>query len=126
MWSFARAQRRLLRAGGHHLGVMSAIAITFAANALSVTVPLAGPGLATAFTYQEWRRRQVSRPAAAFALAVSGVLSTVSLMVILAAGALASGNRVAAILGLLMAAGPRRGSAASLLAVRLPAVRSAA
>ncbi|HTU04850.1 MAG TPA: YbhN family protein [Trebonia sp.] len=123
MWSFARMQRRLLRAGGHHLAVLSAGAITFAANALSVTVPLAGPGLATAFTYREWGRRQVSRPAAAFALGVSGMLSTVSLLVILAAGALASGNPVAAILGLLTAVGTTAVIGGAVLAVRLVPVR---
>lgn len=123
MWSFARMQRRLLRAGGHHLALVPAGAIVFAANALSVTVPLAGPGLATAFTYREWGRRQVSHSASAFALAVSGVLSTVSLMVILAAGALASGNPVAAIFGLLTAAGAAAGIGGVVLAVRLTPVR---
>jgi len=123
MYAFARMQRRLLRAGGHHLAILPAIAITFAANALSVTVPLAGPGLATAFTYREWGRRQVSRSAAAFALAVSGVLSTVSLLVILAAGALASGNPVAAILGLLTAVGTAVVIGGAVLAVRLVPVR---
>jgi putative heme transporter len=123
MWSFARMQRRLLRAGGHHLAVTSAGAITFAANALSRTVPLAGPGLATAYTYQEWARRRVSRSAAAFALAVSGVLSTVSLLVILAAGALVSGNPLAATLGLLTAVGTVAGIAVAVLAVRLAPVR---
>jgi putative heme transporter len=123
MWSFARMQQRLLRAGGHHLSSLSVISITFAANALSVTVPLAGPGLATAFAYQEFGRHQVSRSAAAFTLAVGGVLSTVSLTVILAAGALVSGNLLAAILGLLAAAGTMAGIVAALLALRLPAIR---
>lgn len=123
MWSFARMQRRLLRASGHHLSRLSLIGIVFAANALSVTVPIAGPGLAAAFTFQEFGRHQVSRPAAAFTLAVSGVLSTMSLTVILAAGALASGNPVAAILGLLAAAGITAGTVAALLAFRLPSAR---
>lgn len=123
MLSFARMQRQLLRAGGHHLSKLSAVSITFAANALSVTVPIAGPGLATAFTYQEFARHQITRSAAAFTLAVSGALSTMSLMVILAAGALVSGNPVAAILGLLAVAGVAAGAVAALLTLRLPAVR---
>jgi uncharacterized protein (TIRG00374 family) len=123
MLSFARQQRLLLRAGGHHLSRFSAVSITFAANALSVTIPLAGPGLATAFTYQEFERRAVGRPAAAFALVVSGVLSTLSLTMVLAAGALASGNPLAAALGLLGALPVTAGIAGLVLTWRVPASR---
>ncbi len=104
MISFARVQVRLLRAGGERLTLASAIGIIFAGNALSVSVPIAGPGLAVAFAYRELQRRKISRPAAAFALVVSGALSTMSLMVIVAAGLLASGSAVAAVFGPLLAA----------------------
>jgi uncharacterized membrane protein YbhN (UPF0104 family) len=43
-------RRRLLMAGGTNVGVRPMLATTFAANALSVSVPLAGPELGTAFT----------------------------------------------------------------------------
>jgi putative heme transporter len=119
--SLGRMQRRLLRAGNHRLTLGSVLGIVVAGNALSVSVPIAGAGLGAAFSYREFERRQVSQHAAAFALAVSGVLSTVSLMVIAAAGALISGNAVAAILGLLGAIAIVAAIAGALLALRIPA-----
>jgi putative heme transporter len=100
MIAAARVQVRLLRAGGHRLDLRSAIGIIFAGNALSVSVPIAGPGLAVAFTYRELERHEITRPAAAFTLVVSGVLSTTTLIVVIAAGALVSGDTLAAIFGL--------------------------
>ncbi len=123
MFSFARVQQRLLRAGGQRLTLASAIGIAFAGNALSVSVPIAGPGLGVAFTFREFARHKVDRPAAAFALVVSGVLSTVSLMLIVAAGLLASGNAVAAILGLVPAVLILAGIAAGLFGLRVTAWR---
>jgi putative heme transporter len=119
--SMGRMQRRLLRAGNHRLPLSSVLGIVMAGNALSVSVPIAGAGLGAAFSYREFERHEVSRHAAAFALAVSGVLSTVSLMVIAAAGALVSGNAVAAVLGLLGAVAIVAGIAGALLALRIPA-----
>jgi putative heme transporter len=123
MFAYARVQIRLLRAGGQRLTLYDAVGIVFAGNALSVTVPIAGPGLAVAFTYRELDRRQIKHHAAAFALAVSGVLSMVSLAVIVAAGLLVSGNAVAAILGLVPAVAVVGGIAAVLLGLRVPAWR---
>lgn len=88
MVAFARMQRRVLRAGGQRLAITTAVGITFAGSALSVSVPIAGSGLGTAFTYRELRRREVSDAAAAFTLLVSGLLSALSLMAITATGAL--------------------------------------
>jgi putative heme transporter len=123
MFAFARMQKTLLRAGGHKLSMVSAIGIAFAGNALSQTVPIAGPGLSAAFTFKEFEHHRVRHPAAAFALVVSGALSTGTLMVILAVGAVASGNRLAVILGLLAALGVAAGIVATLLALRLPSWR---
>lgn len=123
MIAFARVQVRLLRAGGQRLTLSEAVGIVFAGNALSVTVPIAGPGLAVAFTYRELDRRQIKHHTAAFALAVSGVLSTVSLALIVAAGLVVSGNPVAAVLGLVPAIAIVGGIAAVLLGLRVPAWR---
>lgn len=123
MVSFARVQLRLLRAGGQRLSLRSVIGIVTAGNALSVSVPIAGPGLAVAFVYREFDRREIKHPAAAFTLVMSGVLSTVSLMLILAAGLLSSGNTVAAALGLLPALAVVAGIAAVLLGLRVSAWR---
>jgi uncharacterized protein (TIRG00374 family) len=124
--SLGRMQRRLLRAGNHRLTLASVLGIVVAGNALSVSVPIAGAGLSAAFSFREFERRQVSHHAAAFALAVSGVLSTLSLMVIAAAGALVSGNAVAAALGLLGAAAIAMAIAGALLALRIPACQRVA
>jgi uncharacterized protein (TIRG00374 family) len=118
--SLGRMQRRLLQAGNHRLTLPEVLGIVVAGNALSVSVPIAGAGLSAAFSYREFERRKVSHHAAAFALAVSGVLSTLSLMVIAAAGALVSGNAVAAAFGLLGAAAIAAAIAAVLLALRMP------
>jgi putative heme transporter len=123
MLAFVRAQRRLLRAGNLRLTIESIIAITFAGNALSVSVPIAGPGLGAAFTYREFVRRDVSRAAAAFVPVVCGILSTVSFMVTVAVGALDSSETVAGTLGLLGAATIGVGITALLLAQRIPAFR---
>jgi putative heme transporter len=44
MASSARAHRRLLRGGGLELQIMSMVAVTYAGNAISVSLPVAGPG----------------------------------------------------------------------------------
>jgi uncharacterized membrane protein YbhN (UPF0104 family) len=120
MIAYARVQVRLLRAGGQRLTLSEAVGIVFAGNALSVSVPIAGPGLAVAFTYRELDRRQIKHHAAALALVVSGVLSTVWLALIVATGLLISGNPVAAVLGLLPAIAVVGGLAAVLLSLRVP------
>jgi putative heme transporter len=122
MIAFARLQRRLLRAGDLELAIESVLAITFAGNALSVSVPIAGAGLGVAFTYREFERRKVLPAAAGFVSVVSGVVSTVALMIILAGGALVSGNEVAGVFGLLGALLIVAGLVGLVLAIRIPAL----
>jgi uncharacterized protein (TIRG00374 family) len=101
MAAYARMQRRLLSAGGLSLTLASMLGITFAGNALAVSVPIAGHGLAAAYTYRELERRDVSRAAASFVPVASAGLSAASLMVLVAIGAIASGNEIAGLFGLL-------------------------
>ena len=54
--TFARMQRRLFRAGGKSATQRSVMATSVAGNAISVSVPLAGPQLGTAFAYRRFRR----------------------------------------------------------------------
>jgi putative heme transporter len=119
--AFAAMQMVLLRSGDLRLPIESVIGVTLSGNALSLTVPIAGAGLSAAFVYQSLRRRKVSRATAAFVPVVSAVLSTISLMVIVAAGALASGNAVAGIVGLAGAVAIVVAIAGVLLATRIPA-----
>lgn len=92
---FARLQRRLLRAGAASVAISSAIAITYAGNAISGTIPVAGSEMSVAYTYRQFERRGADRAVTAVALAVSGVLSTVTLSLIVATGAVTSGNTAA-------------------------------
>jgi hypothetical protein len=52
--AFAIMLRRLLAVGGTRIGVRPMLATAYAANAVSVSVPLAGPGLATAFAFRRF------------------------------------------------------------------------
>ena len=84
MAAFAFMLRRLLATGGARVGVRSMLATSFAANALSVSIPVAGPELATAFTFRRFTRQGADAPLAGWSLLAGGVVS-------LAAGALRRG-----------------------------------
>ena len=104
MAAFARTQRRLIRAGGTNLHLGSVMAITYAGNAISVSLPLAGPEVATGFIYRSYSRLGIDPAVAGWALAVSGVFSSVAFALVLAGGAAASGSTSAMTLGLAGAA----------------------
>lgn len=90
--ALAGLQRRLLAAGGASVGVRPMLATTFAANALSVSVPLAGPELGTAFTFRRYTGQGADAPLAAWSLTVGGVVSAAAAAVLVAGGGLSSGN----------------------------------
>jgi uncharacterized membrane protein YbhN (UPF0104 family) len=100
MAAFARTQRRLLRAGGTNVHLGSVMAVTYAGNALSVSLPLAGSEVATAYSFRQFSRRGIDPAVVGWALAVSGIISSFAFSVVVAAGALASGSATAAVLGL--------------------------
>jgi uncharacterized membrane protein YbhN (UPF0104 family) len=91
MVAFARVQRRMLAAGGIRLALRRAIAVTFAANAMSVTLP-AGPVLSTGYTFRRMRAWGASAPVITWGMLTSGVLSTLALTVIGAFGASLAGG----------------------------------
>jgi uncharacterized protein (TIRG00374 family) len=98
---FARMQRRLLEAGGASVGTRTMLATVYAANALSTSVPLAGPELGAAFTFRRFKRQGVDTPLAGWSLLVGGVVSPVAGVLVFMAGALLSGNDLLALLGVL-------------------------
>jgi uncharacterized protein (TIRG00374 family) len=104
MAAFARTQRRLIRAGGTNLHLGSVMAITYAGNAISVSLPLAGPEVATGFIYRCYSRLGIDPAVAGWALAVSGGFSSVAFALVLAGGAAASGSTSALAVGLVAAA----------------------
>jgi putative heme transporter len=100
MAAFARTQRRLLRVGGTDIALGSIMALTYAGNAISVSLPLAGSGLSAAFSFRQLSRRGIDPAVAGWALAVSGIISSFAFALVVAAGAVSSGNTTAVVLGL--------------------------
>src|SRR5580692_6568605 len=92
MAAFAIMLRRLLAAGGASVGVRPMLATAYAANAVSVSVPLAGPELATAFTFRRFTRQGADAPLAGWSLLAGGVISSAAAALVVVGGALASGN----------------------------------
>jgi putative heme transporter len=125
MAALAGMQRRLLATGGARVRVRPMLATTLAANALSVSVPLAGPELGTAFAFRRFTGQGVDAPLAVWSLIVGGVVSTAAGVLLVVGGGLSSGNIpvvVAAVAtGLLAAAA----FAAAVAATRRPRMRSA-
>jgi pimeloyl-ACP methyl ester carboxylesterase/uncharacterized membrane protein YbhN (UPF0104 family) len=95
MAAFAFMLRRLLAAGGAQVGLRPMLATSFAANALSVSIPVAGPELATAFAFRRFTRQGADSPLAGWALLAGGVVSAAAGALVVAGGGLASGNGLA-------------------------------
>ena len=72
MAAFAIMLRRLLAAGDASVGVRPMLATAYAANAVSVSVPLAGPGLATGFIFRRFTRQGADAPLAGWSLVAGG------------------------------------------------------
>jgi hypothetical protein len=92
MAAFAFTLGRLLAAGGARVGVRPMLATSLAANALSVSIPLAGPELATAFTFRRFTRQGADAPLAGWSLLAGGIASAAAGALVVAGGGLASGN----------------------------------
>jgi len=116
--AFGLSRRRLLRADGHPTGLALVMAVTYASNALSMTIPFAGAELAVVFSFREFRRRGLGLAITGWALAVSAIMSTSSLALVMIAGALAGGASVAAAAGLAGAVFFLLPAAAALLGLR--------
>jgi putative heme transporter len=96
MFAASRLQGAVLRAAGYSIPQSSLLAITYASNAVSVTMPLAGSTVGTGFTYRQLRREGVDAATAGWTLLVSGIVS-MSALAFLFAGGLGvepDGNRV--------------------------------
>jgi putative heme transporter len=121
--AFGLSRRRLLRADGHPTGFGSVMAITYASNALSMTIPFAGAELAVIFSYKQFRRRGLGQAITGWALAVSAIMSVSALALLLVTGALEGGASVATAIGFAGAAVLLVPAAAILLALRSQRLR---
>jgi uncharacterized protein (TIRG00374 family) len=93
--AFAAMFRQLLNAGRIRPRRPQMLVTVYAANAMSVSVPLAGPGLAAAYLFRRFTRFGAGAAGAGWALLAGGVISTIAWVVVLAVGGLASGHAVA-------------------------------
>ena len=124
--AFGLSRRRLLRADGDQARFSSVMAITYAGNALSMSIPFAGAQLAVVFSYQQFRRRGLDPAITGWALAVSAIASSSALAIVLVAGALAGGAPLATAAGFLGAAVFALPVITVILALRYPKARAIA
>jgi putative heme transporter len=120
---FALLQQRLLTAGGARLTAGWLLSTAYLANAVAVAVPVIGSEMATAYAYHQLRRRRVDPVIAQAALALAGLVSTVTFAAVVVAAALASGSPPAAVSALGSATACLIMVTAVLAALRSPAGR---
>jgi putative heme transporter len=121
--SFGLSRKELMRVGGGPTSFSSVMAITYAANALSISVPFAGAELAMVFSYRQFRRHGVDAATTGWMLAVSAIFSTSALSLLLVIGALAGSASLASAAGFLGAFVFIVPGAVVLLALRFETVR---
>jgi putative heme transporter len=121
--AFGLSRRGLLRANGHRISLRSVMAITYAGNALSTSVPFAGTELAVVYSYRQFRRAGVNAATTSWSLTVSWICSTSALALLLVAGAVAGGATDASAAGFAGAALYLLPGAGVLLALRFDRVR---
>src|SRR6516162_5641933 len=124
--AFGLSRRRLLRADGHKAAFGSVMAITYAGNAVSMSIPFAGAQLAAVFSYQQFRRRGLDPALTGWALGISAIASSSALAIILIAGALTGGAPLATLAGFAAAAVFALPAVTVLLALRFPRARAVA
>jgi putative heme transporter len=121
--SFGLSRRVLMRVGGRPPSFGTVMAITYAANALSISVPFAGAELAVVFSYRQFRRHGVDAATTSWMLAVSAIFSTSALALLLVIGALLGSASLASAAGFLGAFVFIVPAATVLLALRFENVR---
>ncbi|WP_072687104.1 TIGR00374 family protein [Rhodococcus marinonascens] len=92
MSSFARVQRCLLGVAGVHVRQRQSLAVTYAANSMSATLP-GGPVLAATFTYRRTRIWGATPVVATWQLVMAGALQAVGLALLGLTGALLVGAK---------------------------------
>ncbi|WP_222848940.1 alpha/beta fold hydrolase [Trebonia kvetii] len=125
MAAFAAMFRRLLTARRVTPRRTEMLATIYAANAMSVSVPLAGPGLAAAYLFRRFTRLGASAMLAGWVLLASAVITTAAWGLIVVTGGLVSGHTVALAITLPVVALAVLALIATALAARHPRLRAA-
>ena len=99
--SFGLSRRELPRVGGRPPRFRLVMAITYAANALPVSVPFAGAERALVFSCRQFRRPGVDAATTGWMLAVPAIFATSALALLLVTGALAGSGSLATAAGFL-------------------------
>jgi putative heme transporter len=123
MMAFARTQRIVLRAAGVRASIPSMAATALAGNAISVSLPMIGPGAGSVFTYGRFRQVSHDAAPASWALLISGVVSNLVWVLLIAIGATVSGDPAAILSGVLGGAGIVATTIIAVLALRRPRSR---
>ena len=118
-------QRRVLRAGGVPIPRRSMLVVTYASNAMSVTLPLAGSSAGAAYSYRRLTRRGADGAVVAWAVSVAGIVSTAVLAVLVGAATAVGGSPRAAALGVVATVIGVTPLVVLLAATRSPRVRAA-
>jgi putative heme transporter len=121
--SFGLSRTLLVRVNGQRTRLSTVMVITYAANALSISVPFAGAELAMVFSYRQFRRFGVDAATTGWTLAVSAIFSTSALALLLVIGALACSASLASAAGLVGAFVFIVPGVAVLLALRFENIR---
>jgi len=120
----AEGHRRLLVAAGGRIGLRSVLAIGFSATAIAFSVPVAPLPFSASYSVRQYVTRGIDLALAGWALVVLWMTSTVSLAVVLFAGAVVSGSYLAGLVGLVSSLVFLLPPLALGLALRFPAVRA--
>jgi uncharacterized membrane protein YbhN (UPF0104 family) len=123
MMAFARTQRIVLRAAGVIASIPSMAATALAGNAISVSLPLVGPGAGSIFSYRRFRQVAADPVPAGWALLICGLISNLVWVLLIAIGATVSGNPAAIFSGLLGGAGVVAATIVGVLALHRPRSR---
>lgn len=99
MIALALMERRILVLAGVRLPARQVIAIAYASNAISASLPVIGSGTATAFSYRRLVTRGATPALAGWALTLAGIVSNAAFVIIISIGAIVSGNIVAVAAG---------------------------
>ena len=124
MRAFGQLERVLLRAAGARLTLRSVLATAYNANAIAVSVPVVGSGIAAAYTVREFRRSGADAGQASVALTLAGVLSTVTFAILAALSVALTGNPAAAVLGLAGSLAGAGVAVALVMSLRFPRFRA--
>jgi uncharacterized protein (TIRG00374 family) len=121
--SFAAMFRRLLAAGNVKPTRKATLATIYAANAMSVSVPLAGPGLAAAYLFRRFTRLGAGALLAGWTLLAGGIISTTAWFLLVTTGGLVSGHTIALAITIPVVALAASGLAIIAIAARRPRLR---